>query len=261
MRRLSSIRRGLSYDRAVSGDPTAVAVLVAGVVVGGLGAWWLGRRERPEPEPSAPAPAAARRGPATVLFADIRGFTHLSQQRDPDVVLALLAEYSRVMTRALGAEGGAVQRVLGDGLLAVFEGMDDHAGAGVRAALSMQAEAERLSPWWEERAGSPLRIVVALASGEVLVGRLVGEGLDEPVLLGDTVNVAARLEAEAKKAGVEILLTDQTARLISGTFPFRNLGPHHLRGRAGEIDLFALGVPRAGDATGHPFRTRKNDDS
>lgn len=196
-----------------------------------------------------------------MLFADIRGFTHLSQRRSPEEVFRLLDLYTSEMTAALEAEGGEVHRILGDGLLAVFGGardLPDHACASVRAALAMQGRAERLSAEWERSSGSPLRIVVAINSGEVIVGHLTGAPTDDRTVLGDAVNVAARLEAEAKELGVPILLTAETARLVEGTFPFRPVGRRHLRGRTGEVQLFALGTDRPPSASGDPYATRRS---
>lgn len=179
---------------------------------------------------------------ATVLFCDVRGFTEVSQRLDSEELLALLSRFHAAMSAAVSAEGGSVNRILGDGLLAVFgvpEALADHAGAGVRAARRIHAAAAALSPTWQAVAGVPLRIVVSLHCGELIAGTLGDRSHSEFTVLGDVVNVAARLEAEAKRRDAPIVMTEavREAARVEGAVP---LGPVAIRGRTGTIEVFRL---------------------
>ncbi|MCI0341582.1 MAG: GAF domain-containing protein [Planctomycetales bacterium] len=180
---------------------------------------------------------------ATVLFADIRGFTRLSQRLPSEKVLELLNEYYAEMAEAIFAERGSINRFLGDGFLAVFgvpERLADHAGAAVRAALEMQRRVETLSTRWVGATGEPLRVVVVANAGPVIAGSLGDPRHMEFTVLGDVVNVAARLEAEAKARDARILVSGDVYDALGGAVPARALGPVELRGREGAVRLYQV---------------------
>ena len=180
---------------------------------------------------------------ATVLFCDIRGFTEVSQRLASEELLSLLNRFHAAMSAAVFAERGSVNRILGDGLLAVFgvpEALIGHAAAGVRAALAMQRAAAELSPIWSAATGVALHIVVTLNCGELIAGTLGDRSHSEFTVLGDVVNVAARLEVEAKRRDAPILLTE-AVRSAAALEHTESIGALELRGRVGTVLVHRLG--------------------
>jgi class 3 adenylate cyclase len=178
----------------------------------------------------------------SVLFADLRGFTRLAQVLDSATVLALLNEFYAAMGQAIFDHRGSINRILGDGLMAVFgvpERLDGHPRAAVAAALAMADRVAALSPSWQARTGQPLRVAMAINSGEVTVGTIGDPRHLAFTVLGDVVNVAARLETEAKQRGALILCTD-AVRAACGDVPAEALGAIELRGRSGVVGIHRL---------------------
>ena len=171
-----------------------------------------------------------------MLFADIRGFTGLTQRLEPEVAMELLNSYYHAIGEAIFAEQGSINNMQGDGLMAVFgvpQRRDDHAGAAVSAACRMREAVRQLSPRWKEIAGTPLQTVIAVNSGEVLVGSIGDPRHLQFTVIGDVVNVAARLETEAKQLGVEILITDPVRRAMPPDVRTRDLGENPDSGEGG----------------------------
>ncbi len=178
----------------------------------------------------------------SVMFADIRGFTGLTQRLASEHVLMLLNEFYAEMGEAIFGQRGSINRILGDGLMAVFgvpERLGEHAAAAVAAGLEMQRRAERLSPRWLELTGGPLSVAIAINSGEVTVGSIGDPRHLAFTVLGDVVNVAARLEGEAKQRGVRLLVTD-SVRAACGEVVAESLGAIELRGRVGPVGIHRL---------------------
>lgn len=178
----------------------------------------------------------------SVMFADIRGFTGLTQRLDSERVMALLNEFFESMGEAIFNHRGSINRILGDGLMAVFgvpERLDQHAGAAVQAALDMQRRIDALSPRWAAATGSPLSVAIGINCGEVTVGSIGDPRHLAFTVLGDVVNVAARLETEAKLREVRVLVTDD----VMAAYPqvaSTSLGPIELRGRTGPVGIHRL---------------------
>ncbi len=180
---------------------------------------------------------------ASVLFADIRGFTHVTQRLDSEQVLALVNEFIPRLTDAIFTHRGSVNRYLGDGFMAVFgvpEKLDEHAVAALRAAREIQKRVDDLSPRWQEITGEPLRVVVVVNSGEVVVGSVGDPRHREFTVLGDVVNVASRLEGEAKSRNARIVVTSSVMDRAKGSAHAKPLGPVELRGREGTVYLFQV---------------------
>jgi class 3 adenylate cyclase len=187
---------------------------------------------------------------ASVMFSDIRGFTSLVESQSPDEVIELLNAYYTLMFEAITAQGGVVNQMVGDGLMAIFGApmpLDDAAGAAVRAAVDM-VELVMLFSAEREAAGKlPLRIGVGIASGDVVAGYTGTQQRATYTCVGDTVNLAARLEAHTKEAGRTILFDGATRAALGPHVPVEALGRVPIKGKAAPVDVFAL----AGDAS-HP---------
>jgi class 3 adenylate cyclase len=143
----------------------------------------------------------------TILFCDIRGFTSRTQGMDPVAVVRILNEHMTALTRAVHAHGGVVDKFVGDALVALFgapKSTGDDARNAVGAAMQMIAERERLNAGAQD----PLTIGVGIASGTVVAGCMGSEDRLNYTVLGERVNLAARLCAQAE--GMEVLLDDAT---------------------------------------------------
>jgi adenylate cyclase len=180
----------------------------------------------------------------SVLFVDIRRFTALAEVLPPARLIGTLNRYFERMLAEVEAEGGIVNKFGGDSLLAVFGSplnpMDDHAQRAVRAALRMR---EALVEFNREQAASEmpqLRVGFGLATGELVAGNVGSSRKLEYTVIGDPVNLAARLQELTTSLGAEILVSDRTAELARGVATFRSLGEVEVRGRAEHVEVFAV---------------------
>jgi len=184
----------------------------------------------------------------SVLFVDIRRFTALAEVLPPARLIGTLNRYFERMLAEVEAEGGIVNKFGGDSLLAVFGSplnpTPDHAQRAVRAALRMRGA---LMEFNREQAASEmpqLRVGFGLATGELVAGNVGSKRKLEYTVIGDPVNLAARLQELTTNLGAEILLSARTAELASNVTPLRSLGAVEVRGRAEAVEVFAVeGTP------------------
>jgi class 3 adenylate cyclase len=192
------------------------------------------------PEPPAVVglpPREAERRQLTVLFCDLVGSTELSAQLDPEDLGELMAAYQACCGHVVRRWGGYVARYLGDGALAYFGWPRAHehdAERAVRAGLELTRGIEALRP----KEGVSLRARVGIATGEVIVGELLGAGSARDEVMGETPNLAARLQALAAPGSVMIGPT--TRRLVRGLFELDDLGPQHLKGFAQPLAVWRV---------------------
>jgi class 3 adenylate cyclase len=173
----------------------------------------------------------------TVMFVDIRDFTPFAEANSAEDVVARLNALFEIVVPAVVDAGGHVNKFLGDGALAVFGAPNDlaeHADAAVSAAVLI----DRLV---EQRFGGELRIGIGINTGLVIAGTIGGAGKLEFTLIGDTVNVAARIEQLTKTTGDVILLTHQTVdALASRPSGLTDRGTHALKGKSAAVQVFGL---------------------
>jgi class 3 adenylate cyclase len=187
-----------------------------------------------------------RRVEATVMFSDIRGFTAMSELLPPEETIELLNTYYTLMFDAISGQGGVVNQMIGDGLMAIFGAplaLADPCGSAVRAAQEMlqMVELFNLEP---DRVGKPpIAIGVGIASGSLIAGYTGTELRATYTCVGDTVNLAARLEAHTKLADRSILIDGATRAALDGTVGVDALGPVLFKGKAAAVEVFALGGP------------------
>jgi adenylate cyclase len=166
---------------------------------------------------------------ATVLFCDLRGFTAFAEHAEPELVIDVLNEYLGEMSEAILAHGGTVVSYQGDGIMAVFGSpveRPDHAAIALAAAEELLDERlGRVNEWLAERDLKPFRLGVGLNSGAVMSGTVGSERRMEYAAVGDTTNVAARLQAATKGTPHALFVSQTTwdrlpdaerARLTSG---------------------------------------------
>jgi class 3 adenylate cyclase len=189
-----------------------------------------------------------RRVHATVLFADLRGFTSLVESQSPEDTSELLNTWYTRMFDAIGGQGGVVDQMIGDGLMAVFGAplpLPEPGLSAVRAALDM---CEMVTLFNTERASegrSPIAMGVGPASGEVIAGYTDTMDRAPYTCVGDTVNLAARLEAHTKACGAAVLVDAATQAALQGRVATRALGPVALKGKAASVNVFAVGAAAA----------------
>ncbi len=190
-----------------------------------------------------------RRVQGTVMFSDIRGFTSLVEQQSPEDTIELLNTYYALMFDAISGQGGVVNQMVGDGLMAIFgapRSMVDHAAAAARAALEML---DLVSLYNAERTAAgqvPIAIGIGIATGEMIAGYTGTEQRATYTCIGDTVNLAARLEAHTKVAGRAILLDAAARAGLGSAFEPDALGSVVFKGKRAATSVFALGpVPSA----------------
>ena len=190
-----------------------------------------------------PALAAvdADRRTVTVLFADLSGFTALSEQIDPELMRALQNELFEELTEAVQRFGGFVDKFIGDALLALFGAPVAHEEdpeRALRAALDMVERASRMRERWQARAGSPPVLHIGVNTGPVVTGGFGAGSAKSYSVTGDTVNTAQRLQSMASPG--EVLVGPLTQRLARHAFCFETLGETTLRGKTGSIPVYRL---------------------
>jgi adenylate cyclase len=180
---------------------------------------------------------SGERREVTVVFVDVRDFTPFAEANTAEDTVARLNALFEIVVPAVVDAGGHVNKFLGDGALAVFGApneLADHADAAVTAAVLIH----RLVA---ERFGGTLRIGIGINTGAVIAGTIGGAGKLEFTLIGDTVNVAARVEQLTKTTGDAILLTHQSVdALVSRPSGLIDRGSHALKGKAAAVQVFGL---------------------
>jgi class 3 adenylate cyclase len=194
----------------------------------------------------------------SVLFVDIRRFTALAEVLPPARLIGTLNRYFERMLAAVEVDGGIVNKFGGDSLLAVFGSPlnpgEDHARRAVRAALRMQSALAEFNREQAQAEMPELRVGFGLATGEVVAGKIGSSRKLEYTVIGDPVNLAARLQELTTELKAEILVSAETARLAGGEARLRSLGEIEVRGRVEPVEVFAaeplFTEPASGDATG-----------
>jgi len=189
----------------------------------------------------------------TVLFADLRGFTPFSERTSPDRVVAMLNRYFGRAVPVLLANGGTVVQFVGDAVMALFNAparQPDHALRAARAALGMQAAIEAVA----ERQPDWPRFRVAVNTGPALVGNIGSDEFRNFTAIGDTVNLAARLEQEVAEAG-QVVLGPTTHAAIRHLAIARSLDPIEVRGKRDPVACWVLDGLKDDPTTWAPTRS------
>jgi len=176
----------------------------------------------------------------SVLFADISGFTSVSEKMSPSAVALLLNDYLSRMTDVIFKYEGTLDKYMGDGIMAVFGApldMPDHAARAIKTALEMQ---DRLAEWnAERREGPELRVRIGINSGKAVAGEIGSVNKMEYTVLGDTVNVASRLESAVAKPG-SVVVGERTRELVGDAFECHSLGTFSLKGKEHEVPAYEV---------------------
>lgn len=176
---------------------------------------------------------------ATILFTDLRGFTALSETLPPARVMELLSRVQGALAEEVHQAGGVVDKFIGDGMLAAFgvpEPAADHARQALSAARGVRRAMARLQA---EEGGASLKLGMGLHSGSVVAGCIGNGDRLEFTVIGDTVNTASRLESMTKERGVDVLISEETARR-AGDHELTDLGEVPIRGRQRALRVYTL---------------------
>jgi adenylate cyclase len=168
-----------------------------------------------------------------VLFSDVRGYTTLSEGRRPEAVIELLNRYFDRMAPAIHAHGGTVDKFLGDGIMAHFghpASLQEPCRAAFEAARLMLQELDDLNRELTTEGLPALRIGIGLHAGEAVVGYIGSRERHEYTAIGDTVNVASRIEGLTKEAGYPLLMTAPVAERLGADTGLVPLGERALKG-------------------------------
>jgi adenylate cyclase len=176
----------------------------------------------------------------TVMFADIAGFTGLSE-RLGDQIIPLLSKYLDIMSREVNSHGGTIDKFIGDAVMA-FWGAPvtnaDHAVDACRAALACQHSLRASGP--TDDGGRPLKVRIGINSGNMLVGNIGSEFRLNYTVIGDAVNVASRLESANKEYGTDIIIGEAARRLAGDRICVRELDRLMVYGRSGGLAIYEL---------------------
>ncbi|HEX3890422.1 MAG TPA: adenylate/guanylate cyclase domain-containing protein [Verrucomicrobiae bacterium] len=184
--------------------------------------------------------------PVTILFSDIRGFTSMTETSDADKLVAQLNEYFLEMVGTVLKEGGTLQKFIGDAIMAAWgdthsESLETDAQRAVSAALQMRAALVKLNEQWKKESDRPqLSIGIGVNHGDVIVGNIGHPQRMEFTVLGDGVNLAARLESATKQFHADILIGEQTEKLTREKFIFRTVDLLTVKGKTKPIEVFTL---------------------
>lgn len=186
-------------------------------------------------------PAQAALGGAvrqiSVLFGDLRGFTTLSERLSPPELVHLLNRYYGAAAQAVLAEGGTIDKFMGDAMMALFNApasQEDHALRACRAALAMQ---RAIAPLAAEASDMP-RFGIGVNTGEALVGNIGSEAIRNFTAIGDTVNLASRLQTRAE--GGQVLINASTYAQVKAHVEARALGQLQIKGKSEPVEVFML---------------------
>lgn len=189
-----------------------------------------------------PALGGARRV-ATILFSDVRGFTSMSEKLTAHEVVEILNEYLTEMVAVVLQHDGTLDKFVGDAVMVVFNSpMDqaDHALRAVSTAWHMHLKHEELKQKWLAEGKTPFEIGIGVNTGEVVAGNMGSPNRMEFTVIGDNVNLAARLESATKEVGAKILISESTLALVKDQVDVKEHPPIHVKGKSADIPIFQL---------------------
>lgn len=191
----------------------------------------------------------------TVLFTDIRGFTGYSEEHQPEEVVQILREYLTEMVNVIFKHGGTVDKFVGDSILGIFGApisYSDHAARACRAALEMTERLRVLQERWEAEGRTPLKMGVGISTGEVIVGNLGSEQRFDYTVIGDPVNLGARLESANKDfpTSHSIIISEFTYEGAKEVLEVKNLGEVMVKGKREAVPIYELVGIKDGSVVG-----------
>jgi len=170
----------------------------------------------------------------TVLFADLKGFTSMCDELDPPIVVSILNGYFRSMSEAISRNHGQVTELMGDGILALFGALVTnpwHVQDAVNGAIAMREALEKYNEELRIKSLPELSFGIGLHQGEVLAGVMGNFELSKFAVVGDTINVASRVEALTRKLDVDVLITSTVMSQLDDRYSLREMKPMPVKGK------------------------------
>jgi adenylate cyclase len=179
----------------------------------------------------------------TVFFSDVRDFTKFSEGHTPEEVVEMLNEYFQIMVRIINANGGVVDKFIGDAIMAVWGApntseRDSH--HAVKASIEMRQALAVLNETRSARGQVPIKIGIGLHRGEAISGTIGSEERMEYTVIGDTVNQASRIESSTKAFGTDLLLSEDMANFVEKDFICEVAGTVEVKGKSEPLKLFKV---------------------
>lgn len=184
-----------------------------------------------------------RRRHMTVLFSDMRGFTTLSERGDPEDLVKQLNQYFTRMVDIVFAHRGTIDKFVGDMVMALYSApLDDeeHADHAVQTALAMVTALQELNQQWVADGREALDIGIGINSGDMIAGNIGSDTIMGYTVIGDNVNLGARLESLNKEFRTRILISDATRRLLRGTYDLKPLGDVTVKGKTKPVTVYEV---------------------
>jgi adenylate cyclase len=194
------------------------------------------------------AELGGQRREMSVLFSDVRGFTTLSERGDPEALVAQLNEYFSRMVDVVFEHRGTLDKFVGDMVMALYGApLDDeaHAEHAVATAVAMVEALGKLNARWAAEGRPTLGIGIGVNSGEMIAGNIGSRQVRSYTVIGDAVNLAARLESLNKDYGTQIIISDATRRQLRAPRPLRPLGSVVVKGKSIPVEIFEVVVSSA----------------
>lgn len=177
----------------------------------------------------------------SVLFCDLRGFTPLTERLSPEAVVAILNEFYGLMFEQTFQQAGTLDKFLGDGAMSIFgapKAYDDHGLRAVRTALAMREGIANLTANRQDPSQRPISIGIGISTGEVIAGTVGAQNRVEYTVIGDRVNLAARLVANAQPG--QILISGWTHKAVEPWVEARSLGPVQVKGKEEVVEIYEV---------------------
>ena len=177
----------------------------------------------------------------TVLFADLKGFTRMCDQMDPSVVVSMLNGYFRNMSQAVSQNHGQVTELMGDGLLALFGALVTNPWQvqdAVNGAIAMREALKKYNEELKSKALPELSFGIGIHQGEVLAGVMGNFELSKFAVVGDTINVASRVESLTRTHNVDLLITEVVKNRLDDRYTLQKMEPMPVKGKEKPIETY-----------------------
>ncbi|MBI2265138.1 MAG: adenylate/guanylate cyclase domain-containing protein [Armatimonadetes bacterium] len=179
----------------------------------------------------------------TVLFSDIRNFTTMSENMHPQEAISFLNEYLSEMVDVIFRYEGTLNKFIGDGIMAFWGApapQKDHAFRAIQAALEMLLRLEELNRKWSKERKAPIRIGIGIHTGVAVIGNVGSGKRMEYTAIGDTVNLASRIEGLNKEFGTSILISEATFLEVTDSVEVLSIGETHVKGKIQDVKILEL---------------------